>query len=497
MIYSDIAAVTGPAGRRDRVAFVGLTLLSALLQASSVMTLIPVLHALFGAAPSQAWPWVGLLVGQLVATWLADNAAARFGLRVGFGLIDAIETAGPAAIRRLGVDELAGTRAARLRELLATAVPESVTAVVLLGSPLLHALALTPLLSLMLLAVAWQLSLVALVGGLALAGAVAATSRALAAAESAFTDVDDPVLEFAWTQPARRGDQSGPRATAAVVKASRRRSLHLLAWQLPSHLVLSSVLIVVLLVFGAVVSGLYLSGSMSGVTAAAMAVVLFRVVETTGALSLLSAPLASATSMLAQLRALVEAERAEAVLAPIPAPERPCAVTLSQLRFAYPGRPPALDGIDLELPAGSVTAVVGGSGSGKSTLLEVLSGLRRQSAGTVLFDGEPALLAERRARTAVAFADLGRDRVLGKPAGLLLVDDAADPALVAEVGRLRGTRTVVLVTRRPAVLATVDQVVVLDAGRVVETGTFAELWARGGLLADLAQRWEQAENWQL
>jgi putative ABC transport system ATP-binding protein len=41
------------------------------------------------------------------------------------------------------------------------------------------------------------------------------------------------------------------------------------------------------------------------------------------------------------------------------------------------------DGINLEFPAGSFTALMGPSGSGKSTLLNLLAGLDRPTAGTV------------------------------------------------------------------------------------------------------------------
>jgi len=50
---------------------------------------------------------------------------------------------------------------------------------------------------------------------------------------------------------------------------------------------------------------------------------------------------------------------------------------------------PVLDGIDLEVSAGTTLALLGPSGCGKSTLLRVMAGFEPFDAGTVTVDGEP------------------------------------------------------------------------------------------------------------
>ena len=47
----------------------------------------------------------------------------------------------------------------------------------------------------------------------------------------------------------------------------------------------------------------------------------------------------------------------------------------------------ALDDVSVEVPAGSLTALLGPSGSGKSTLLRIIAGLEQPDAGRVLIEG--------------------------------------------------------------------------------------------------------------
>ena len=61
---------------------------------------------------------------------------------------------------------------------------------------------------------------------------------------------------------------------------------------------------------------------------------------------------------------------------------------IQSLSFSY-GTHRVLDGIDLEIPEGRVSALVGANGAGKTTLLRCLTGDLRPDRGAVTFRGEP------------------------------------------------------------------------------------------------------------
>jgi iron complex transport system ATP-binding protein len=58
-----------------------------------------------------------------------------------------------------------------------------------------------------------------------------------------------------------------------------------------------------------------------------------------------------------------------------------------EIRLAYGDRT-VVDGLDLDVVAGTITAVIGPNGCGKSTLLRALGRLLKPAAGRVLLDGE-------------------------------------------------------------------------------------------------------------
>jgi polar amino acid transport system ATP-binding protein len=66
-------------------------------------------------------------------------------------------------------------------------------------------------------------------------------------------------------------------------------------------------------------------------------------------------------------------------------------IVIHQLQKRFGARP-VLQGIDLSLPGGRLSVLLGRSGSGKSTLLRCLSGLERPDSGRFSLQGRPGLV---------------------------------------------------------------------------------------------------------
>ncbi len=110
-----------------------------------------------------------------------------------------------------------------------------------------------------------------------------------------------------------------------------------------------------------------------------------------------------------------------------------------------------LDGVDLDIAPGSITAIIGPNGCGKSTLLRTLARIIRPAAGNVTIDGTPIWsLAPRDVARRIAFlpqspqtpegirvrtvVERGRTPYLGPFRALSRADRAAVETAIAQTG---------------------------------------------------------------
>jgi ATP-binding cassette subfamily B protein len=145
---------------------------------------------------------------------------------------------------------------------------------------------------------------------------------------------------------------------------------------------------------------------------------------------------------------------------------------LDNIRFGRPGATRA----EVEAAARAVGAdqVIAGLPDGYDTQVG--------ERGALLAAGEKQLVAFARAWIA-------------DPALLILdeatsnLDAASEARITDALQRLRSGRTTIIIAHRLTTIAQADQVAVVSDGRIVESGTPAELRARGGRFADLFTRW--------
>jgi ATP-binding cassette, subfamily B, multidrug efflux pump len=247
-----------------------------------------------------------------------------------------------------------------------------------------------------------------------------------------------------------------------------------------------------------------------------------------------------------------------------PAPTIRGGVSFRRLDFSYSngarGGRPVLQGIDLEIEAGTTVGIVGRVGAGKSTLVQLLVAARPVPDGTVWIDGQDLnRIPTRQLRANVAIvpqetflfsrtiADnialgrpeatraeiekvaaiaqltrdlpdfpLGLDTMVGERGvtlsggqrqrvslarallldpRILILDDAlssvdadTEEAILAGLEEVMRARTTFLISHRASTVLKADRIVVLEGGRIAETGPADALVTRDGLFARLLRQ---------
>lgn len=380
-----IRVITG--GGRVFWGYLALTAGSAILQATAVLTLFPLLGEFFSAHPITAGPWVALLLVIIAAAWGVDVAAAHLGLRLGIKVMRAIHRHTPDAILSWSPSTFTPAMSGELRTLVANRAVEATSGVILMVSPIITAVVFTIALGAGLLMVSAPVAAVTVAGGVLVLLALWAGSRMESKAQEQYSrateELDNRLFEFAWAQPALRTARNvsvGERLVGDAIATTRGRVLRLLLWQIPGESLFSLVLQLVLLGYGAATWLAFESGALSLAAAATLIIVLLRVVEQITVVSGTSGGVLLISRTLTRVREIM-ATTPVAVADPLPHAPR---VVARGLRVTHPDGSIGLRDVNLDLRPGTVTVVVGRSGSGKTTLLRALAGLVPVTDGTII-----------------------------------------------------------------------------------------------------------------
>ncbi|ORA58235.1 ABC transporter ATP-binding protein [Mycobacteroides franklinii] len=395
--------------------YILLSFVSAALRAAGCLLLIPLLSALFGATPSDALPWLGILTAVTVGGWIVDTTLARIGYRIGFALLNDSQHQVADRITHIPLGWFTAERTALARQAISSGGPDLVGFIANLLTPLLGAVLLPAALTIGLFFISWKLGVAAAITLPLLLGALMSSIRIVRSADEAdakaHSALTERILEFARTQAALRASRRvAPARSQAgeAVAVARGATMRLLLFQIPGQLLFSIVSQLALILLAGTTTVLAVRGEIGAPEAVALMVVIVRFLEPFTVLADLTTAVENSRGVFGRLHTIITAEAADQPGDAVASAEAPAPrIEFRDITFRYEGATDqVLRGVDFTLEPGSTTAIVGPSGSGKSTILSLIAGLEQPASGQILVDGtDVATLdtATRRALVSMVF----------------------------------------------------------------------------------------------
>ncbi|MDM1888673.1 ABC transporter ATP-binding protein [Mycobacteroides abscessus] len=414
-MLSSLIRLIPPTHRGPLYAYCVLSVVSVAIRAASCLLLVPLLGALFGTAPADALPWLGVLTAVTVGGWMVDTALARLGYSIGFALLNDSQHQVADRLTHIPLGWFSAERTALARQAISSGGPELVGFIANLLTPLIGAALLPAALTAGLFFISWKLGVAAAITLPLLLGASLAGIRIVRSADEADTRahsaLTERILEFARTQAALRASRRVAPArsqTGQAVAAARGTTMRLLLFQIPGQLIFSVVSQIALILLVGTITMLAVRGEIGAPQAVALMVVVVRFLEPFTVLADLAGAVENSRAVFERLNTIITAEAADQP-APAPASAQTPAprIQFRDVTFRYrDAGEHVLRGINFTLEPGTTTAIIGPSGSGKSTILSLIAGLQEPESGQILIDGtDIAALdpATRRAQVSMIF----------------------------------------------------------------------------------------------
>jgi ATP-binding cassette subfamily B protein len=371
-----------------------------LLSGLTIATLVPILGCLLAGDVRGTARWLPVLLAGMVLCWAWRRQVDKAGVAVGVAILQGARHRVGAHVARLPVGWFTPENTARLGH----AITQGMMAVAQLPAHVLTPVisgAVAPLVIVAaLFALHPPLALIALVALPVLAGVSLLTARLARRADAAyhrhFAQASQRMVEFAQAQSVLRafngaggGTQFLEQAIARQQQSGRRlvylssASAVLNAWTVQA--VFAALLVAAVQWLGTGVGGAPDAGAVAAGAIVSL-VLVNRFIDPLLDVAGYGEILRGARSQLGAVRDIL-------AVPPLPEPQSPQAprnasIELRGVGFGYaPGQPPVLQGVDLCMGPGSMTALVGASGSGKTTLVRLVARFFDVDQGSVRIGG--------------------------------------------------------------------------------------------------------------